>query len=61
MIRWCECRVLICVGVGFGLVGGGGVVGLGCGVMGCGVMGCGGMGVLVVEVQWWCGTVVVAG
>ena len=56
MIRWCECRVLICVGVGFGLVGGGGVVGLGCGVMGCG-----GMGVLVVEVQWWCGTVVVAG
>ena len=29
VVWWCGCGVLICVGVGFGLVGGSGVVGLG--------------------------------
>ena len=55
VVWWCGCGVLICVGVGFRSVGGGSMMGLGCGVM-C----CGGMGVLVVEVQWWCGAVVMA-
>ena len=30
-------------------------------MVGCGVIGCGGMGVLVVEVQWWHGAVVMVG
>ena len=48
----CGCGVLICVGVGFRSIDGGDVVG-------CGVMGCDGMWVLVVEVQWQGGPVVV--
>ena len=63
---WYGHRVLICVGLGFGLVGGNVVVGLGRGglwgyrLWWHGGFGCG-LGVLVVEVQWWHGAMVMVG